>query len=177
MEELEGKIKRKLSPIHRILLHTNGTVTQVLREYTNDIITVIKPSEIFYDYLAKNNLFHLPDENISIKSREIILQNSRTKKNLVFALTFIQLPNLNQETQYNLEHTDYGIGMIIDQQNLETYRKILNFHKINPKFEVFKKIFPESNSFIIHRAYNIIHQKKVMFTINEYFPSDSNHFE
>ncbi|MHA1300189.1 MAG: chorismate pyruvate-lyase family protein [Candidatus Helarchaeota archaeon] len=177
MDELNAVEKKKLSPIHRIILHTNGTVTQVLREWTDQIINVIKPITSFYTELVKDNLFFRPNNSSPLKSREVILQNFNSKKNLVYALTFIHFQNLNQETQYKLEHTDYGIGMIIEQQKLETYREILKFHKIDiSKFPVFNKIFPEAKSYILHRAYNIIHQKKIWFTINEYFPSEAKHF-
>ncbi|MHA1377103.1 MAG: chorismate--pyruvate lyase family protein [Candidatus Helarchaeota archaeon] len=178
MENLTAIEKNELSPIHRILLHTNGTVTQVLREWIGEIINVVRLNNSYYRDLEKYNLFYKPNKSSLLKSREIILQNFSTKKNLVYALTFIQFQNLNQVTQYKLEHTDYGIGMILEQQKLETYREILEFHRIDVhKFKFFKNIFLKANSFILHRAYNIIHEQKIWFTINEYFPAELDHFE
>lgn len=177
MEELTAADKKKLTSFHRILLHTNGTVTEVLREWTGFIIHVTKPPISLYEELKQYNLYYKPENSPSDKIREVILQDSKNKKTLVYAISFIQSQNLNQITKFKLEHSDYGIGTIIDQQRLETYREILNFHKINIlNYPFFKKIFPQANSLILHRVYNIIHKQKIWFTINEYFPSESDHF-
>jgi chorismate-pyruvate lyase len=71
-----------------------------------------------------------------------------------------------------------GIGMVINSEKLETYREILTFNKFKvTDFAFFQKIFPRANHFILHRAYIISHNQKPMFIINEYFPSEPEHFD
>ena len=178
--------EEELSPLHRILLHTSTTVTEVLRQWTNSNIIIVKPpinTCFLYDDLKKHNLFFKCGE-LDLESsnkfwlREVILRNANNKKNLVYAFSLVNLQNINKRVYYKLEHTDYGIGMIIEQERLETYREIEEFKKINLiEFPFFKKIFPRANNYILHRAYNIFHDKKLWFTINEYYPSEPEHFD
>ncbi|MHA1785647.1 MAG: chorismate pyruvate-lyase family protein [Candidatus Helarchaeota archaeon] len=179
--------EEELSPLHRILLHTNGTVTEVLRQWTNANIIIVKPllnTCFLYDKLNKHKLFFeckkangkvVPESSML---REVILRNASNKHNLVYAFTLVYNKNINRRVKYKLDHTDYGIGMIIEQERLETYRQIEEFKKISvEEFPFFKKIFPKANQYILHRAYNIFHNKKLWFTINEYFPSEPEHFD
>ncbi|MHA1265750.1 MAG: chorismate--pyruvate lyase family protein [Candidatus Helarchaeota archaeon] len=177
--------EEELSPLHRILLHTNGTVTQVLRQWTGSLINIIKPaihSCFLWDKLEKHHLYYR-GENIGVASydfkfREVILQSAQTQTNLVYALSLIFIKNLTPTILHKLDHTDLGIGMIIDAEKLETYREILAFNKFklqNVRF--FQKIFPHAQHFILHRAYVIYHDRKPGFIINEYFPSEPEHFD
>jgi len=178
--------EEELSPLHRILLHTSTTVTEVLRQWTNSNIIIVKPpinTCFLYEDLKKYDLFFKCGE-LDLESsnkfwlREVILRNANNKKNLVYAFSLINLQNINKRVYYKLEHTDYGIGMIIEQEKLETYREIEEFKKIKVKeFPFFNKIFPRANNYILHRAYNIFHDKKLWFTINEYYPSEPEHFD
>ncbi|NHI94121.1 MAG: DUF98 domain-containing protein [Candidatus Lokiarchaeota archaeon] len=178
--------EEELSPLHRILLHTSTTVTEVLRQWTNSNIVIVKPpinTCFLYDDLKKHKLYF---ECIDVRKngedkfwlREVILRNANTKRNLVYAFSLINLQNISKRVYYKLEHTDYGIGMIIEQERLETYREIEEFKKIKVKeFIFFRKIFPSANKYILHRAYNMFHDKKLWFTINEYYPSEPEHFD
>ncbi|MHA1277614.1 MAG: chorismate--pyruvate lyase family protein [Candidatus Helarchaeota archaeon] len=175
----------ELSPLHRILLHTNGTVTQVLRQWTGSFINIVKPalnSCFLWDKLEKNHLYYKLDSvNHScreFKYREVILQCVKTGTNLVYALSLICHLNLTPTILHKLDHSDLGIGMIIEAEKLETYREILAFKKFKVKdFSFFQKIFPRAKNYILHRCYVIYHKKKPCFIINEYFPSEPEHFD
>ena len=175
----------ELSPLHRILLHTNGTVTQVLRQWTGSIINIVKPplnSCFLWDKLDKNDLYYKADSvNHSctqFKYREVILQSAATSTNLVYALSLICYQNLTPTVLHKLDHTDLGIGMVIDTEKLETYREILAFKKFKVKdFKFFQKIFPRAKHAILHRCYVLYHERKPCFIINEYFPSEPEHFD
>ncbi|MHA1145087.1 MAG: chorismate--pyruvate lyase family protein [Candidatus Helarchaeota archaeon] len=177
--------EEELSPLHRILLHTDGTVTQVLRQWTGSIINIIKPalnSCFLWDDLEKHELYvkNVNDGRSpeNFKYREVILQSAKTGTNLVYALSIIYVDNLTPAVLHKLDHTDFGIGMIISAEKLETFREILFFNKFEvKKFPFFRKIFPSANQFILHRAYVIYHLKKPCFIINEYFPSEPEHFD
>lgn len=174
----------ELSPLHRILLHTNGTVTQVLRQWTGGIINIVKPQLnccFLWDKLEKYNLYYKGNDLASCddyKYREVILQSAETNSNLVYALSIICVKCLTPPVLHKLDHTDLGIGMIIDSEKLETYREILVFNKFKlANVPFFQKVFPHAKSHILHRAYVIYHDKKPCFIINEYFPSEPEHFD
>ncbi len=176
--------EEELSPLHRILLHTNGTVTQALRQWTGSIINIIKPplnSCFLWNKLDKHNLYYKNSVDQSCKDfkfREVILQCAQTNVNLVYALSLLCLRNLTPTILYKLDHTDFGIGEIIDSEKLETYREILTFNKFKvDDFPFFRKIFPRAAQYILHRAYVIYHLQKPCFIINEYFPSEPMHFD
>lgn len=176
--------ERELSPLHRILLHTNGTVTQTLRQWTGSIINIIKPpvkSCFLWNKLHKYNLYYNGNRNsdcAAFKYREVILQCGETKTNLVYALSLICTKNVTPAIIHQLDHSDLGIGMIIEREKLETYREIVRFSKFNvSNVPFFQKIFPLAEEYILHRAYVIYHAKKPSFIINEYFPSEPEHFD
>ena len=175
--------EEELSPLHRILLHTSGTVTEILRQWTNSNVIIIKPplnTCFLYDKLEKTKLYFNcnEDKNYVPWLREVVLRNATTKQNLVYAFSHVFLKNVSRRVKYKLEHTDYGIGEIIEQEKLETYRQIEEFNKISiDEFDFFKKMFPRAKKYILHRAYNIFRHKKLWFTINEYFPSEPEHFD
>jgi chorismate-pyruvate lyase len=180
--------EEELSPLHRILLHTDGTVTEVLRQWTGSIINIVKPplnTCFLWDKLDKHSLYYKGNPNSEtnfckdFKYREVILQSAQSNQNLVYALSLICLKNITPSILLKLDHTDMAIGMIINSEKLETYREILTFNKFKvsdfPFFQ--KKIFPRANHFILHRAYTISHDQKPVFIINEYFPSEPEHFD
>ncbi len=175
--------EEELSPLHRILLHTNGTVTQVLRQWTGALINIIKPPVntcFLWDKLDKHGLYYKSQilNCIKFKFREVILQSSKTSTNLVYALSLICTKNISPTVLHKLDHTDLGIGMIIEAEKLETYREILAFGKFKVgDYPFFRKIFPFANHFILHRAYVVYHDLKPSFIINEYFPSEPEHFD
>ena len=177
--------EEELSPLHRILLHTDGTVTDVLRQWTGSIINIVKPpiNKCFlWNKLDKYNLYYKGNhENNSCKEfkfREVILQSAESSINLVYALSLICLTNITPTILQKLDHTDMGIGMIIISEKLETFREILTFNKFKvDDFPFFQRIFPRANNFILHRAYRISHDQKPIFIINEYFPSEPEHFD
>ena len=177
--------EEELSPLHRILLHTDGTVTEVLRQWTGSIINIIKPplnSCFLWNKLDKHNLYYKTNNTgnsySEYKYREVILQCAETRVNLVYALSLVYTHNIKPAILYKLDHTDLGIGMIIDSEKLETYREILAFNKLKiSDVPFFQKIFQRANQFILHRAYVIYHAKKPCFIINEYFPSEPEHFD
>ncbi len=175
--------EEELSPLHRILLHTSGTVTEILRQWTNSNLIIVKPplkTCFLYDNLEKTKLYFNcnEDENNVPWLREVILRNASTKQNMVYAFSHVYLKNVNRRVKYKLEHTDYGIGEIIEQEKLETYRQIEEFNKISvQEYPFFNKVFPKAKKFILHRAYNIFRYKRLWFTINEYFPSEPEHFD
>jgi len=177
--------EEELSPLHRILLHTDGTVTEVLRQWTGTIVNIIKPplnSCFLWNKLDKLNLYFKGNSTNTackdFKFREVILQNAETNTNLVYALSLICIKNLTATVLYKLDHTDMGIGMIVDSEKLESYREIVEFSKMKVEnVPFFQKIFPRSKQFILHRAYVIYSSKKPCFIINEYFPSEPEHFD
>ena len=177
--------EEELSPLHRILLHTDGTVTDVLRQFTGAIINVVKPplnTCFLWDKLDKHSLYYKgnPENNLckEFKYREVILQSAQSNQNLVYALSLICLKNITPSILLKLDHTDMGIGMIITSERLETFREILTFNKFKVSdFPFFRKIFPRANHFILHRTYTISNNQKPIFIINEYFPSEPEHFD
>ena len=176
--------ERELSPLHRILLHSNGTVTQTLRQWTGSLINLIKPEIntcFLWNKLHKYDLYYKSDRLRSCKDfkyREVILQCAKTKINLVYALSLICVKNLTSTILHKLDHSDLGIGMIIEAEKLETYREILIFSKFKvDDVHFFRKIFPHAHHHILHRAYVIYHAKNPCFVINEYFPSEPEHFD
>ena len=144
ISQLENRLNVKLSLFERILLAETGTVEQVLSILTN--------SETQIKILKQK-------ESNEVIEREAYIINKKTGKKLVYARSSIIRSNLPYEIISQIKRKDIGIGTIITNSELETFRKIL-------------KIGYNSKTRSVFRIYQIIYKGKVGFEIKEVFQSE-----
>ena len=135
---LESKFDIRVGLLHRILLAETGTVEQILSILTNGTIRVevIEQKEV-----------------ARIITRESLIMN-KVGKVLIRANSTISKNNLPPNVLTQIKHKEFGIGTIIADSGLETFRRIVEvgYDPVN------KSVF---------RKYQIIVKKKVAFEIKE----------
>lgn len=136
--ELERRAGIKLGLAQKTLLAETGTIEQVLSILTGAAVTV--------------NIVE-QRENKKTISRDSVLLND-TDKVLIRARSKIFVHNLPRKVACQLRQKQLGIGTIIANSHLETFRKIIEVG-YNP---VNRSVF---------RRYRIIYRKRVAFEITE----------
>ena len=142
ISDLENTSNIKLSLFEKILLVETGTVEQLL--------TVLTNSEVVVKILKQK-------ESREFIKREVRIINKKTGENLVYATSNIVPYNLPDDIIRQVKQKHLGIGSIIANSQLETFRKIL-------------KIGYDSKTKSLFRIYQIIYRGKVGFKIKEAFP-------
>ncbi|MDQ5842119.1 MAG: hypothetical protein M3286_01385 [Thermoproteota archaeon] len=136
--ELERRSGIKLRLAQKTLLAETGTIEQVLSVLTGSTVRVSIVEQT---------------ENQKAISRESVILNDADEI-LIRAHSKIYVRNIPQKISRQIRQKKLGIGTIIANSSLETFRKIieLGYDPVN------KSVF---------RRYQIIHRKKVAFEIRE----------
>ncbi|MDQ3909377.1 MAG: hypothetical protein M3232_03105 [Thermoproteota archaeon] len=137
--ELERRSRIKLGLVQKILLAETGSTEQTL--------SVLTGSEVRVHILEQR-------EDNEVISRESIILNNCTKRVLVRAYSKIFNRNLPRRIVHHIRLRRLGIGKIIANYRLETFRRIIEVGYDQENRSVF-------------RRYQIIYRKKVAFEILE----------
>ena len=157
-----------LSTFQRILLTTDGTVTDILEAYAFEQIRIVKLSEklVSLDQDMKPMDLKKGDEVIA---RKILLQGKISRKNFVYAESIIVPERLDEQFKKALLETKTPIGKIWFEQQVETFKEILETSKESSEgLSIYFNI--ESSDKLLSRTYQVITNRKPVMMITEKFP-------
>ncbi len=166
-KEIEGQVG-KLSPLQKILLGTDGSVTQLLESVTGHPISVRTRTQelVKADADAVEQLSIAPGD--SVNHRIVELLDAATGEVLVYAKSLTPVARLAPAFRDDLMRADIPIGKIIERHHIEARREILTA-RVTP--DDTGGIFPICrNEPLLMRQYRIIHGGKPLIFIQEQFP-------
>ncbi|HUU74876.1 MAG TPA: beta-ribofuranosylaminobenzene 5'-phosphate synthase [Methanoregulaceae archaeon] len=160
-----------LSPVQRILLGTDGSVTSLLELVTGSPVSVTTLTQEIQradEHTAAALHIRSGEE---INHRIVELKNSETGEVLIYAVSDTPLSRLSPEFREDLMRADIPIGRILSKYKMESRREIM-------EMKLSKSDAPMSERFglcadlpFLSRKYRIIHQNKPLICIKESFPS------
>ena len=139
--KLEKTSSMKLNSFEKILLMNTGTTEQLLQILFNSLTKIV-----ILQQAEKNNII-TRKINIISKDREQILAS---------ASSTIYLKNLPNKIIYEIRKGEKGIGMIILEKKLETYKRIT-------------EIGYNSKESYIYRKYTLLSRKHIISKVIENF--------
>lgn len=139
--ELECKADIALPLYTKILISETGTIEQIL--------SILSNSKTEVKILKQK-------ETPELIKRQICIINKITGERLAYAQSCIFPICLPKKVMEKIKEKNEGIGNIIVNSKLETFRDIL-------------KIGYDSNTKSVFRIYQIIHKRQVAFKIKEIF--------
>ena len=139
--ELECKADIALPLYTKILISETGTTEQIL--------SILSNSKIEVKILKQK-------ETPELIKRQICIINKKTGEKLAYARSCIFPTYLPKKIIEKVKQKNEGIGNIIVNSKLETFRQIL-------------KIGYDSKTKSVFRIYQIIHKRQVAFKIKEIF--------
>lgn len=151
-----------LSEFQKILLTTDGTVTQLLEIHTGEKMRVVK-----LGHEVSNGGPSWLDVSATepVLSRRILLRGSG--KPWLYANSWLVLSRLPAGMQETLVHSDTPIGQLWRQARLETHREIVDFRRENDPG--ISALFG-TDAALLSRSYVIRTGGVVMGLIEEKFP-------
>jgi chorismate-pyruvate lyase len=154
-----------LSLFQKILLATDGTVTDLIALYTGEQIRVKKIEQTIREQTAPPSL--QCDGLTRLLVRKILL--SGASQNYLYADSIFVFERFSTSIQDQLLNTDRPIGLMWKEEKLETYREIVE-QKVEPCAEAAGHFgLPASEPFV-SRTYLIHHAGKPLGAITEKWP-------
>jgi chorismate-pyruvate lyase len=159
---------RQLSTLQRILLTTDGTLTEILEAYLFEKIQVQKLSQGLIT--LKDGIKPLNVKiGASVIEREILLQGKVSRKNFIYAKSIIVPDRFDKNVQEELEHSKKPVGQLWLEYKVETFKEIIDSgkqaaHELAVHFNI------AENDLILYRTYRVFSNKKPIMMITEKFP-------
>jgi len=157
-----------LSAFQRILLTTDGMVTEMLEAFYWERMSVVKLSQDQTRIEEENDDLEI-DEGTSVIKREILLRGKESGINRLYASSILVPERLDRKMQDGLFKSKRPIGLLILEDRLETFREILDCgNEPDERAAVHFGLKPEEP--IIYRTYRVFANRRPIMLITEKFP-------
>lgn len=159
-----------LSTFQRILLTTNGTVTDMLECYVFEQIRVIKLVEKLVSLAHDIPMMDLK-EGTEVLVRKILLQGKISRKNFIYGDSIIVPEKLDERFRKALLETKIPIGKLWFEMRVETFKEVLDTSKeFAEDLADYFHIEPHDN--LLSRTYRVVNNRKPIMMITEKFPEN-----
>ncbi|MGV6859671.1 MAG: chorismate--pyruvate lyase family protein [bacterium] len=157
-----------LPPFLRTLLVADGTVTKSLEAYFWEAVSVV-PQRQCLTTLSQPLLDLETRAGDSVLQREVVLRGDQSGRHYAFARSFLLLDPLEPALREGLEAGVIGIGELLREQGIETYREIvsLDYHAEPSDNDPTLANLPFP---LVSRSYRIRVAGSPAFLVTEFFP-------
>lgn len=172
LTKLDGSHASDLGSLQRVLLITDGTVTEILEATFLERMQLIKVAQQVIRATAADRRFD-PKEGERLLKRRILLRGSETGRNYAYAESQIALDRLDPSFCEKLIKSHIPLGRLWLEYKLETFKELLEVgcrraDDLSPYFGC-----AETSSMLV-RTYRVFSGGRVVMLIAEYFPARYN---
>ncbi len=157
-----------LSAFQRILLTTDGTVTEILEGFCGESIRLVK---LFQEVSTLDRAMSSLELawGQQVLRRNILLQGRMSLVNFIYAESAIALDRLDEPVRNGLIQSQKPIGLLILEQRIETFKEILDCGRepAGPLADYFQI---DADASMIFRTYRMINKGHPIMVITEKFP-------
>ena len=172
--DLEEINLSQLTPFHRALLITDGTVTQFIEAYTFapvEVVLLRQETQI----LSTDHVWLDAEEGSEVAARQVVLQteqkDGRQPTVHAYATSIIVLNRIPRIIREGLTLRGQGLGKLLQRSGLETRRDLLWWGLKRPEDLPETLVHLEGEPFL-SRTYRIIADGHPLMLINEQAPLD-----
>lgn len=155
LDALESDPAVACTPVERLLLSTDGTVTHALEALTR--------GEVNVDILKR-------EVHGSTLHRQVVLRRGRDDSPLVWAESEVNTRPMDMEMEDALVAGDIGIGDLLREQYAETRREILSMEPARTDDGGFPRFINGGSYLYLKRTYRVYSDGDRLMEITEYFP-------
>jgi chorismate-pyruvate lyase len=162
---------RSLGLVQRVLLVSDGTLTDIVEAAFGEPIRLVKLAlDVSPSATPVLDLDLHGGE--PVMRREILLQGARTGTNYVYAESLIVLQALPPKLREELVSTQQPLGRLWVEHKLETRKEILHVWRIAPGSHLATAHFPSvaPQRGLLARTYRVFSGGLPVMRISEYFP-------
>ncbi|HEY3777682.1 MAG TPA: chorismate pyruvate-lyase family protein [Rhizomicrobium sp.] len=164
---LDGIDAAALTPLQRILLITDGTLTEILEAHFLERIELVKISERMLTIRECGApLAGEPGE--VVMERKINLRGARSGSNHVYAESLVLVGRLDASFQSELLGTSVPLGRLWRHHRLETWKDLVSI-ACRPARELHAHLDCDETAAILARAYDVFSSRRLVMRISEYF--------
>jgi len=153
-------------PVSRLLLTSDGTLTQLLEAAALEPISLVKLGERSLDAAEHVDLLAV-DAGELLVERKVLLQGARSGKNYVYAESFIAADRLPQSFRHS-PSSDTPLGRLWKQHRLEIFKELVDFRR-QPAGELHRYFPATLDTTLLVRAYRVFSGGEPVMLIREYF--------
>lgn len=166
--EVEGLEMANLPPFLRTLLMTDGTVTKSIEAYFWETVNVENLGQ--GAVLIDRNVEWLEiSEGDEVLRRRVRLVGADSKAIYAHAESLLRLDRLPEELNHELQAGRIGIGELLRERGLETYRELLAFG-VEAMGELTEVFGGKDSDLLVSRIYRIALHHHPAILITEKFP-------
>jgi chorismate-pyruvate lyase len=173
--DITTKYGLELSPALKILLTTNGSVTQALQSLqptVGDVVHIKTLNQVVLGIGQESvNEIIFQSLNLSPGSafnyRKVALRAN--KRNLVLAISLTPISRLDKDFQDDLMRADLPIGFLLEKHRLAVLRRIILIDAIKAPVFINDILSLDATTKIPFRVYDITRENDVMMKIIEFF--------
>lgn len=152
----------------RTLLVTDGTVTKSLEAWFWENVKILTVSNRLE--VLKNEVVGLEiSGGDKVLQREVKLKGVQSNITFACAKSTVSLKHLPEEIGTALENGDIGIGELLREKGIETYRDIFNINYLS-NLPMGDKLVDSLRSEVLSRSYRIRVNGHPAIIVTEYFP-------
>ena len=170
--ELESIVGR-LSPVQKMLLGTDGSVTSLLEVVTGSPIEIetLVQKVVPADEAVARELQVNPGEEVNF--RVVLLKTANSQEALVYAVSHTPLKRLDASFKDDLTKADIPIGVILKKHRIESRRDITSTAFLPAGQEHCRAFGVFAREIMLTRSYQIIRHGQPLIAIKEAFPYNS----
>ncbi|MEM8831306.1 MAG: chorismate pyruvate-lyase family protein [Cyanobacteria bacterium P01_G01_bin.19] len=158
-----------LSTLQRIVLTTDGTLTEILEAYLFEKIRIVKLSEGIVS-ITQDIPPLAVKQGSEVIERKVLLQGKISRKNLIYAESILVTDRLEENFKDELLHSKTPLGRLWLEHKLETFKEIIDTAE-----ETAEKLLPyfplQPEDKVFSRTYRVFSQRQPIMTITEKFPA------
>lgn len=169
LEEAVGK----LSPVQKMLLGTDGSVTCLLEVVTGSPVEIetLVQKVVAADEETARELEIDPGDDVNY--RVVKLKSSSSGETLIHATSFAPIKRLEERFRADLMRADVPIGTILKKHRIESRRDLLGFRASKDAGGMGGIFRAFSKEPMLSRDYKIIRHGRTLMAITETFPYNS----
>jgi len=172
IQKLESIVGR-LSPVQKMLLGTDGSVTNLLEVVTGSPVEIetLVQKVVPADEAVAKELQVNPGEDVNF--RVVLLKKADSQEALVYAISHTPLKRLDASFKDDLTKADIPIGVILKKHRIESRRDITSTAFLSAGQEHCRAFGVFAREIMLTRSYKIIRHGQPLIAIKETVPYNS----
>nr|VFJ48044.1 MAG: chorismate lyase [Candidatus Kentron sp. FW]VFJ51822.1 MAG: chorismate lyase [Candidatus Kentron sp. FW] len=158
----------RLSPFQKVLLITDGTLTNLLEIFSEEPASVFKLSE---------KTIHAPEDisplevtaGTEILAREILLRGQVSHRTLIYASSIIVPSRIDRKFRKDLVESYVPIGKLWINYKVEAFKEIIHY-TMEQAGELSGYFSIEPEEMLLSRTYRVFSDRQPVMMITEEFP-------
>ncbi len=173
LASLNGFDVTSLEPLQRVLLVTDGTLTEILEANFFERIRLVKISQKVIPATSAHALLD-PSPGEVLIERKILLQGEESHRNFAYAESLIAVDKLDPSFRSKLLDSNTPLGRLWLEHKLETFKELPEV-RCQRADDLCRYFECPDNAPLLVRTYRVFSSSRPVMAITEYFPAAYSH--